>query len=194
MAFTQRSQDTRASILAAARHRFAVDGYDRATIRAIAADAGIDPSMVIRYYGSKDGLFAAVIDVDLHLPALSGLPPEHLGEALVRHFLDLWESDGASEALVVLLRSAVTNEAAAERVRTVFADQVATAVGATTGDGARRGALVSSQLLGIALCRYVLRLPPMLDLEHSALVTAVAPTIQRYLTEPLGQPTASPSD
>ncbi len=186
MAFTQRSQDTRASILTAARRRFGDDGYERATIRAIAADAGIDPSMVIRYYGSKDGLFAAAVDVDLRLPALSGLPPERLGEALVRHFLDLWEGGGASEALVVLLRSAVTNEAAAERVRAVFATQVATAVGMTSGDGRTRGALVSSQFLGIALCRYVLRLPPMVDLEVDTLVTAVAPTIQRYLTEPLG--------
>jgi AcrR family transcriptional regulator len=104
MAFTQRSEETRNAILAAARRRFADDGYERATIRAIAADAGIDPSMVMRYYGSKDGLFAAAVDVALHLPALDELPPERRGEMLVRHFLSLWESGRPSDVLTVLLR------------------------------------------------------------------------------------------
>src|SRR4051794_34642851 len=118
MGFTPRSEETRGAILAAARRRFAADGYERATIRAIAADAGIDPSMVMRYYGSKDGLFAAAVDVDLRLPDLSGITPERLGETLVRHFLDRWDQD---DVLVLLLRTAISSEAAAERLREVFA-------------------------------------------------------------------------
>src|SRR5919201_1681541 len=89
----RRSDPTRAAILAAARDRFAADGYDRATIRAIAADAGIDPAMVMRYYGNKEKLFAAAASFDLRLPDLTGLPEAEYGQALVRHFLDRWESE-----------------------------------------------------------------------------------------------------
>lgn len=185
MAFTQRSEETRAAILAAARRRFAADGYERATIRAIATDAGVDPSMVMRYYGSKDGLFAAAVDVDLRLPDPADLPPDRLGEVLVRHFFDLWEGEGAKAVLAVLLRTAVTNEAAAERMRAIFATQVATALGPGADSGPVRGALVSSQLLGVALCRYVLRFPPLVELDRDALVRCLAPTVQRYLSAPL---------
>jgi AcrR family transcriptional regulator len=184
MAFTQRSAETRNAILAAARRRFADDGYERATIRAIAADAGIDPSMVMRYYGSKDGLFAAAVDVALHLPALDELPPERRGETLVRHFLNIWESGRPSDVLTVLLRSAVTNEAAADRMRSVFATQVAAALGPAE-DAPVRAGLVASQVLGMALCRYVLRLPPVVALDAETLVAALGPTVQRYLTAPL---------
>src|SRR3954468_1292530 len=89
----RRSDATRAAILAAARGRFAADGYERATIRAIAADASIDPAMVMRYFGNKEKLFAAAADFDLRLPDLSAVPPGEVGRALVRHFLDRWESD-----------------------------------------------------------------------------------------------------
>src|SRR3954454_9723820 len=121
----RRSDATRAAILDAARERFAADGYERATVRAIAADAGIDPSMVIRYYGSKEGLFAAAVDLDLRLPDIASLPSDQAGETLVRHFFELWEGEGPGEVLTVLLRSAVTNDGAAERMRTIFATQVA---------------------------------------------------------------------
>ena len=80
--------DTKAAILAAARERFAADGYERTTIRAVAADVAIDPSMVMRYFGNKEGLFAAAADFDLQLPDLSGTPVEGIGSALVAHFLD----------------------------------------------------------------------------------------------------------
>ncbi|MCW2914277.1 MAG: transcriptional regulator TetR family [Actinomycetia bacterium] len=175
MAFTQRSEETRGAILAAARRRFATDGYERATIRAIAGDVGIDPSMVMRYYGSKDGLFAAAVDVDLRLPDLSGIAPERLGETLVRHFLDRWEED---DVLVLLLRSAITNEVASERLRDVFAGQISELI------GEERAVLLSSQLLGLALCRYVLRFPAAVAMPAETLVSGLAPTLQRYLTEP----------
>jgi AcrR family transcriptional regulator len=184
MAFTQRSEETRNAILAAARRRFADDGYERATIRAIAADAGIDPSMVMRYYGSKDGLFAAAVDIALRLPALEDLPPGRRGETLVRHFLSLWEGERADDVLSVLLRSAVTNEAAAERMRTIFAAQVGPVL-AGSPEGPARAALIASQMLGVALCRYILRLPEMVALDSEALVRSLAPTVERYLGDPL---------
>src|SRR3954464_9491754 len=136
MTFTSRSEHTRAAILAAARHRFAADGFDRTTIRAIAADAGIDPSMVMRYYGSKDGLFSAAADLDLQLPDLVAVPREKLGETLVRHWVERWEGGFSDELLIVVFRSAITNEAAAERLRTVFGAQVAKALAAVVDDRA----------------------------------------------------------
>jgi AcrR family transcriptional regulator len=117
----RRGVDTRAGILVAARERFAADGYERATIRAIAADASIDPAMVMRYFGNKEKLFAAAAEFDLRLPDLSKLPREEIGAALTNHFLDRWEDD---ESLKALLRASVTNEAAADRMRQLFVDQL----------------------------------------------------------------------
>jgi len=188
MSFSPRSQATRAAILAAARRRFAADGFERTTIRAIAADAGIDPSMVMRYYGSKDGLFAAAADLDLRLPDLTAVPREKLGETLARHWVALWEGQRSDELLIVLLRSAVTNEGAAEQLRAVFGAQVANAIAAVVEDPAdapTRAGLVATQMLGLALCRHILRLPPVVSLDVETLIASVSVTIQRYLTGPL---------
>jgi AcrR family transcriptional regulator len=114
----RRSDSTRANILAAARERFASDGYERATIRAIASDAGIDPAMVIRYFGNKEKLFAAAAEFDLKVPDLAAIPRSRLGAALVEHFLRRWELD---DALVALLRAAMTNPAATNRMQQIFA-------------------------------------------------------------------------
>ena len=188
MTARRRSDQTRAAILAAARRRFAADGFERTTIRAIAADAGIDPSMVMRYYGSKDGLFSAAADLDLQLPDLASVPREQLGETLVRHWVERWEGGSSDELLIVVFRSAITNEAAAERLRTVFGAQVAKAVGTIVDDraeAATRAGLVSTQMLGLALCRYILRLAPVVALDLDTLLATVSDTVQRYLTGPL---------
>ncbi|QNP64626.1 TetR family transcriptional regulator [Streptomyces genisteinicus] len=178
----RRSDATRAAILEAARERFAADGYERATIRAIARDAGIDPSMVMRYYGNKEGLFAAASEFDLRLPGAGALPGKHAGAALVSHFLDRWEQD---EVLTALLRAAMTNPVAAERARSIFRDQlgpVAAGLSPDPADAPRRAALVASQILGMAMARYVLCLPPAVDMEREEVVRWLAPTVQRYLT------------
>ncbi|MEV0722072.1 TetR family transcriptional regulator [Micromonospora purpureochromogenes] len=178
----RRSDATRAAILRAARERFAADGYERATIRAIAADARIDPSMVMRYYGNKEGLFAAAAEFDLRLPDLADVPTGQLGEVLVRHFLDRWEGD---ETLAALLRAASTNPGAADRIRGIFADQLGAVVarfGTDPATTARRAGLVASQILGLAFTRYIVGLPPMVDAAPAELVAWVGPTLQRYLT------------
>jgi AcrR family transcriptional regulator len=178
----RRSDRTRAAILTAARERFAADGYERATIRAIAADAGIDPAMVMRYFGSKDKLFAAAAEFDLRLPDLTELPTDQLGAVLISHFLDRWEGD---ESLMALLRSGVTNEAAAERMREIFAGQLGPVMARLVGTGPEAGiraGLAATQVLGLALCRYVLVLPPVAAMSRDEVVTWLAPTIQRYLT------------
>ncbi|WP_336086594.1 TetR/AcrR family transcriptional regulator [Nocardia sp. SSK8] len=179
----RRSDATKAVILDAARARFAVDGYAKATIRAIAADAEIDPSMVMRYFGSKDGLFAAAVAIDLDLPDLAAAPPDALGETLVRRFLAIWEGR-ENTVLLILLRSSITDDSVADRFRVIFAEQVLPAV-LRVGDPAdapRRGGLIVTQLLGIALCRYILRLPPVVEMRPDDLVADIAPTLQRYLT------------
>jgi AcrR family transcriptional regulator len=182
MAFTDRSLPAREAILGAARTRFATDGYDRATVRAIAADAGVDPSMVMRYFGSKRQLFARTAEFDLRLPDLTEVPREQAGRVLAAHLLDRWEGD---EALQILLRTASTDDDAADRMRAIFAGQLAPQIATLTGDpagAATRAGLVATQALGTALCRYVLRLPPVVAMTRDEIVTWIAPTLQRYLT------------
>lgn len=181
----RRSDATRAAILAAARERFAADGYDRATVRAIAQDARIDPAMVMRYFGSKEGLFAAAIDVDLRLPDVAGVPAGSLGRVLVSHFLDLWEDDELRGVLTAMLRVGVTNPAGAARMQEIFRDQVLPIALRAAPDPAQaptRAALVASQLLGLALTRLVLRFEPAVRLGRDEIVDWLAPTVQRYIT------------
>jgi AcrR family transcriptional regulator len=181
---TSKGDRTRQSILLAAREQFQQVGYDRAGIRAIAAHAGIDPAMVMRYFGSKDGLFAAAVDIDLSLPDLRSVRPTRRGRVLVEHFLRRWEGDLADDVLILLLRSAVTNQAAANRITTIFSRQlVAVLEGSSGGDEApRRAGLIASQLLGLVLTRYLIALPGIADRPAAELVAELAPTIQRYLT------------
>jgi AcrR family transcriptional regulator len=180
----RRSDATRTAILAAARERFAADGYERATIRAIARDARIDPSMVMRYYGNKEGLFAAAVSVELELPEADSLPRHDIGRALVTRFLDLWEEN---EVLTALLRVGATNQAGAERMQGVFREQVMPVALRACPDPEQapaRAALAATQLLGLALTRYVLRFPPTVALTREEIVAWLAPTVQRYLTAP----------
>lgn len=174
----RKADQTKAVILAAARERFAESGYEAATIRAIAADANIDPSMVMRYFGNKDQLFAAAAEFDLRFPDLSELPPDELGHALVSHFLTRWQED---DALVVLLRSSTTNAEAAQQMKDIFAAQLMPAIAKFMPDDApRRAGLIATQVLGMALCRFVLRLPPVVAMSREELVEWLGPTLQRY--------------
>jgi AcrR family transcriptional regulator len=176
----RRSEKTKAAILAAAREKFAAVGYQAATIRTIAADANIDPSMVMRYFGSKDQLFAAAAEFDLRFPDLTGVDVHGVGEALIRHFLDRWEGD---ETLVLLLRTSTTNADAAQRMQQIFASQLAPTVARLApSDAGKRAALIATQILGLALCRYVLKLPPITQLSRDDVVVWIGPTVQRYLT------------
>jgi AcrR family transcriptional regulator len=177
------SDETKAAILAAARERFGLAGFQAATIRAIAADAGVDPAMVMRYFGSKDKLFAAAAEFDLRFPDFAEGDRTQIGRAVVRHFLERWEGD---EALVILLRSSATNGEAAQRMHAIFGSQlqplIATLVPADEA-GVRAG-LIATQILGMALCRFVLRLPPVVAMTRDEIVDWLGPTVQRYLGLP----------
>ena len=183
-----KSDRTRETILRAAEKLFAENGYERATVRDIASEAGIDPAMIIRYFGSKEGLFARAAQFDLKLPDLAALPPDSIGETLVGHFLDVWENAEGQGGLAVLLRSAASNEQAAERLREVFAGQVIPAlmpIAEYRHEMPTRAGLISSQLLGLAFCRYVFKLPPVAAMSRETIVREIGRTIQRYTTDPL---------
>lgn len=172
---------TRARIVAAARQRFAADGYERATIRAIAADACVDPSLVMRYYGNKQGLFVAAAEIELRIPDLGHLPRARAGAALVEHFLDRWEGD---DILLALLRTAATNERAAERMRTIWMTQpipALAALGMAPRSAATPIALINALFLGFAYSRYVLKFPPLARMRRAEIVRWLGPVVQHYL-------------
>jgi AcrR family transcriptional regulator len=137
--------------------------------------------MVMRYFGNKEKLFAAAADFDLQLPTLSSVPLDQIGNVLAAHFLERWETD---EALMVLLRTGVTNDDAAQRMRAIFAGQLGPIVATLPDDpvnAPQRAALAATQVLGMALCRYVLRLPPVVAMTREDIIAWIGPTLQRYL-------------
>jgi AcrR family transcriptional regulator len=181
-----RSEQTKLRILRAAQHRFTQDGYERTTIRAVAADADIDPSMVMRYFGSKDGLFAAAATFDLKLPDILLVPRRDRGRRLAQHYVWLWERDATAGGLAIMLRTAATNDDAAARMREIFQEQVMPMIAAVVPDApAIRAVLIASQLLGLAYCRYVVKMPALVKLDDEVIVSTLGRTIQRYLDGPI---------
>ncbi|HEY0237746.1 MAG TPA: TetR family transcriptional regulator [Friedmanniella sp.] len=179
----RKSERTKRAILEAARAQFTARGFDATSIRAVAADASIDPAMVMRYFGSKQDLFAAAVDVDLALPDLTKVLRSQRGFVLVEHFVRRWEGDLSDDVLVLLLRSAVTSEGAADRLRLVFAGQLVEMLRPLVEESelARRAGLISSQMLGLAVTRYLVPLPAVTAQSADQLVADLAPTLQRYL-------------
>ena len=184
----ERAQRSRAAILASAQEHFARSGFAGATVRAIAQDADIDPSMVIRYFGDKRGLFTAATTVDVEVPDLSVLPEEQRGRAVVEHFLRIWDDGASSDLLSVLLRSAMTDPVARDRVVEIVEAHMlpmVTAVVSDEDEAPTRTGLIAGQVLGLALSRKVLELPLTTDIPAQVLVNSVGATIPQYLTAPL---------
>ena len=176
-------------MLAAAREAFADRGYDGASIRGIAATAGVDPALVHHYFGTKDALFLAAVEAPLDpdelLPAVLEAPPDERGAAVVRLVLRVWDGP-AQPAVLALVRSAVNHEWSAKLLREfVLAKIVRRVVGSFDHPAAERdarGALVASQVVGMVMTRYVLKLDPVASATPESLVAAIGPTLQRYLT------------
>jgi AcrR family transcriptional regulator len=180
-----RSQVTRDRILVEARRLFGEAGYERTTIRAVASAARIHPSMVMRYYANKEGLFAAAASFDLALPDLSDVRSKDVGTTLIRHFLRRWADEG--DDLPALLRVAVTHEEGRARLFALFREQVAPAVAKICGASRAEScaALMATQTIGLAFTRYVLKMPSVVDLPDDVIVERLGATVQSYLTETL---------
>lgn len=180
---TLRSQPTRDRILATARECFSQFGFEKTTIRTVASGAGVAPAMVIRYYGNKEGLFAAAARIDLQLPGLAGVAFEGMGELLVKHFLDRWEGALSDGQLQALLRAAISHTGAREELSQIFEKQLCAAIDRSGVDQpSTRAALVASQMLGLALGRYILELKPLATMSPDTITSLFAPTIQHYLS------------
>lgn len=185
---------TREAILDAARHEFGQRGYDAATIRGIAAAAEVNPALVHHFYGTKEQLFTAAMQIPV-VPSevikalIAESPePEHTGEVLVRTLLAAWEVADVREAFLGLVRSAATSEQGAAMLREFVTGTILAAVAQMAGGGPDeanrryRASLVASQVVGLAFTRYLLRLEPIASASADDLVAAIGPVIQRYLT------------
>ena len=196
---------TREAILAAARTRFGDHGYHGATIRGIAADAGVDAALVHHFFGTKERLFVAAMRlpmvpgelVDSALAAAASDPGRSLGEQMLRTVLGAWDVAEMRATFLGLLRSAVTSEQAAAMLREFATEAILGRIAGAAGGPARhaaepaadsrlRAALVASQVLGLALTRYVLALEPLAAASADDLARAIGPTLDRYLTGSIG--------
>jgi AcrR family transcriptional regulator len=176
-------------VLAAARTAFAERGFDGATIRGIATAAGVDPALVHHYFGNKDKLFLAAIEAPVNpaelLPEVLSGGRENLGENIVRLLLRVWDGPMRPAALA-LVRSAVGNEWMAKLLREFLVSQILRHVVGTLGlppsEREARGSLAASQLIGLVMARYVLKVEPLASASPESLVAAIGPNVQRYLT------------
>lgn len=186
-------EDTRGAILAAARRSFEARGYDGTSLRAVARSAGVDPALVHHYFTGKEHLFAAAMRVPVD-PAqvvadVASGGMDGAGERLVRTFLSIWDSPVRRPALVSALRAVVGSQATASMVRAFlvgpFIGELARRLGSP--DPARSAALLGSQMVGIAVVRYVVRMEPVASATVDEMVAWYGPTLQRYLEHP-GEP------
>jgi AcrR family transcriptional regulator len=184
-------EDRRGDILAAARDEFGDRGFDATTIRGVARAAGVDPRLVHHYFDGKDALFVAAFE----LPArpqqlLEGvLAPgvEGIGGRLVRLFTGVWDSDEGRQRIVALVSAASASEAGARMLREFLAREVFARIIARIGsdDAELRAALAASQMMGLAVARYVVRMEPLASADPDLVVALIGPTLQHYLTGPL---------
>jgi AcrR family transcriptional regulator len=180
-------EDTRAALLEAAGVEFTERGFDGATVRAIAQRAGVDPAMVNHWFGGKDALFVAVMEIPVNpgeiIHRILEGNPEQVAERILRTFLSVWDANGGG-ALAALVRSVASHEDAARMMREfvgrVVFGRIAAAVAPDLPE--LRAALCGTQVAGLGLIRYVVRLEPLASADHDTVVAAIAPNLQRYLT------------
>lgn len=182
----------RDALLDAAKTLFAAHGYDGASVRKIAAEAGVDPGLIRHFFTDKAGLFAATLTdrsriIERIQQAFTG-DRERIGERLVVAYLDMWDDPETGPMLESMVRTALTSERWASLLREILTTRVFTAVSGepeAEPDLPTRIMLCGTQLLGIAIARNVVDLEPLAGARTEALAAVFAPTIQRYLTGPL---------
>jgi AcrR family transcriptional regulator len=182
---------TREAILDAACELFRNRGYDGTTVRAVAADAGVDAALVMHYFKSKGGLFAAAVrwpvDPEEAAAHVTARGVEHVGERSVTLFVETWDREGDRNPVIALLASAMRDPAAADMLRGFLQRQFFGPAFARldVDEPELRAGLISSQLLGLGVGRYVLKLEPLASLPADRVIRAVAPRVQQYVTAPL---------
>jgi AcrR family transcriptional regulator len=178
-------------VLSAAKQRFATAGYEKTTLRAIAQDAHVDPSMVLYLFGSKEELFREslrlILDPDVLVAALTGEADDDpdIGTRMVRTYLRIWEAPDTAASMRAMLQSATSNSDAHEAFRDFMQNYVLTAVSGVLGGGEQarlRAMLAASQLVGVAILRYVMQVAPLTTLSGDEIERLIAPTLTRYLT------------
>jgi AcrR family transcriptional regulator len=173
---------TRADILAAARQHFAADGYERTTLRAVAADVGVDAALVSRYFGSKQDLFATATEFRIDLPDLARADPQDIPSMLLPRYFAVWEDN---QAFLALLRAAGTSRVAADTLNQTLATHVAPTLTAATPDNHRqRVAMTDAFVIGLAMTRSILANPSMTSLSREELAAWAAPVFRQLLTGP----------
>lgn len=185
------SGDTRDRILTTAREEFSERGYEKTSVRGIAKAAGVDPALVHHYFGTKEQVFEAAIEVAfapaLRAPdAIGDAPLDEVGERLTRFILGLWENPASRTPLLAIVRSAVNNETAATVFRRLIATQVLRRVAAQLHlpDAELRVELAAAQLVGCAMLRYVIKVEPLASADPEQIVARLAPVVQGHLTGP----------
>ncbi|WP_326651772.1 TetR/AcrR family transcriptional regulator [Streptomyces anthocyanicus] len=185
------SGDTRDRILTTAREEFSERGYEKTSVRGIAKAAGVDPALVHHYFGTKEQVFEAAIEVAfapaLRAPdAIGDAPLDEVGERLTRFILGLWENPASRTPLLAIVRSAVNNETAATVFRRLIATQVLRRVAAQLHlpDAELRVELAAAQLVGCAMLRYVVKVEPLASADPEQIVARLAPVVQGHLTGP----------
>ncbi|TDO16849.1 TetR family transcriptional regulator [Mycobacterium sp. BK086] len=182
------ASDTRDRILASARELFARNGIDKTSIRAIAAAAGVDSALVHHYFGTKQALFAAAINIPIDpmtiLVPLRDTPVEDLGYVLPSILLPLWDSEMGA-GLIATIRSLLSGSDVTlirSFLQEVITAEVAPRVDNPLGTGRLRVQFVASQLVGLVMARYIIGLEPFASLPPEQIATTIAPNLQRYLT------------
>lgn len=179
--------DARERILAAAIDEFGEQGYDGATVRGIAARAGVDSALVHHHFGTKADLFGEAVGAplrpDIAVPEILAGPRDEVGERLMRYLLEAWEQPEVRRRGVVLLRTVIGNKLTTPLMTGFLSRELLSRIARTLDapDAELRASLVASQMAGLLVGRYVLRLPALAEASIDDLVRTIAPTIQRYL-------------
>ena len=185
-------------IIAVARGSFATRGYAGTSLRAVARDAGVDPALVLYYFTDKAGLFAAVLAPPERfiagITAATSAPLHQRGVALVHALLGMWDDPDTAASLRSIILTAAHEPVATDRLRAIFAEDILHAVSERLGDDERylRAGLVASQLVGVAMTRYIWRIGAIATIPSPQVIDLIAPTVQRYLTGKLSPATAAP--
>ncbi len=182
---------TRDAILAVARRQFAEQGYDRTSLRGIALEAGVDPSLVGHFYGTKPELFVTVVELPFNpsevLPGLLSGDPEHVGSRLAGFVVGMLETPRARERITSLVRAAASDPEAARLLRELVTREmfVPMAEHLGTGNERLRASFVGSQVVGLVMARYVVAVEPLASAEPEVVVATLGPILQRLLTGPM---------